>query len=144
MIGRAREVRSGKDPQPPLVLMEGGLVKLGDLLRRLALGESGRDDLVLTAIHRILTHVSDIGHVLHRRHGVPEEGQRASQPVSKQVRAQVAEVDWPVHGGPAGVHADLAGPLGGERNDVALERVEDVKLHGLPLAKGYVLVRVLP
>src|SRR2546427_7804030 len=50
VVGGAREVRSGKDPKAPLILMEGLLIELRDFLWRLALGERGRDDLVFTAI----------------------------------------------------------------------------------------------
>ena len=113
VVRRAREVRRRQDTEAALVLVKGGLVELGDLLGGLSLREGRGDDFVLTAVDDVLTHVPHVGDVLHRRDAVSEEGQRTSQPVGEQVRAQVPEVHRPVHRRTARVHPDLARPLGG-------------------------------
>ena len=112
--------------------METDLVELGDLLGGLPLGESRRDDLVLASIDRVLAHVADVGDVLYGGDPVPEELERPPQPVREQIRAQVSKMDGAVHRGSARVHAHLAGALRRERDDPALERVIDPKLHRSP------------
>ena len=129
VIGRARKVRRPKDAQASLVHVEGGLVGLGDLFRRLAGRERRRDHLVLAALHGLLAHVADVGDVLYGGDPVPEELERPPQPVREQIRAQVSKMDGAVHRGSARVHAHLAGALRRERDDPALERVIDPKLH---------------
>ena len=132
MIGGARKVRRRKDPEPTLVFVETRLVELGDLLWRLALGEGRRDDLVLASFHRVLAHVPDVGDVLDRDHGVTEMLERPAQPIREQIRTQVAEVYGAIDRRTARVHAHLAGPLRGDRDDAPLEGVVDAELHGLP------------
>ena len=138
VFGGAREVGRRQDAEAALVLVKGGLVELGDLLGGLSLREGRGDDFVLTAVDDVLTHVPHVGDVLHRRDAVSEEGQRTSQPVGEQVGAQVPEVHRPVHRRTARVHPDLARPLGGQRDDPALERVVNAKLHRPPLPTAYV------
>ena len=70
MIGGARKARSREDPESSFILMEARLIKLGDLLRGLSLGERGRDDLVLASLDRVLAHVTDVGDVLDVSDGV--------------------------------------------------------------------------
>ena len=136
MIGRAREACGGQDPEPPLILMETDLVELGDLLGGLPLGESRRDDLVLASIDRVLAHVADVGDVLYRDDRVAKMLERPADPVREQVGTQIPEVGRPVDGRAAGVHAHLAGPLGGERQNAPLKGVVDAELHGFPFDEG--------
>ena len=105
-----------------------------DLHRRLALRERGRDDLVLAAVDDVLTHVADIGDVLHVCDAPADVLERAAQPVRQEIGAKVAQMDRAIHGGPAGVQPDLAVGQRDERLDAAGERVEETKLHGPPLA----------
>ncbi len=58
------EVPRGKDVQPLLIAVEGLGVELGYLLGGFALGQSGGNDLVLTALQHLLAHVAYIGYVL--------------------------------------------------------------------------------
>ena len=116
--------------------MEARLIKLGDLLRGLSLGERGRDDLVLASLDRVLAHVTDVGDVLHRDDGVAEILERPAYPVRKQVGTQISEVGRPVDGRAARVHPHLAGSLGGERDDAPLKGVVNAELHDLPSQRG--------
>src|SRR5438034_5465168 len=85
VIGRAREVGRRKDAQTPLVAVKTRFVELGDLLRRLALGEGGGNDLVLAPLDRVLPHMPDVGDVLDRDDGVAEVLERSAEPVREQV-----------------------------------------------------------
>ncbi len=116
--------------------METRLIELGDLLRGLPLGERGGDDLVLATLDGVLAHVTDVGDVFHRDHGVAEILERPADPVRKQVGPQISEVSRPVDGRTAGIHPHLAGSLGGERDDAPLKGVVNAELHDLPCPRG--------
>jgi hypothetical protein len=83
MSGRARKDGRGKDAKPAFILSERRLVELRDLHRGLALGERSGDDLVLTAVDRVLPHVPDIGDVLHGNDPLAEELEGAAQPIGQ-------------------------------------------------------------
>ena len=104
-VGRGPGVDlGGDDPEPAGVAVEGGLVLGGDLLRAEALVGRGEQHLVLTPVVDLVGHVADVSDVHHLPHRKARPGQRPADEVAEQERAEVADVDGPVHGGAAGVH----------------------------------------
>jgi hypothetical protein len=68
------------------------------------------------------------------RHAQAVDLERAAQPVREEVRPEIPEVDGPIDGRTAGVHADLARHGRDEWLDAAAERVKEA--HRLPFDKG--------
>ena len=100
-------------------------VEIGDLHRRLALRLGGELDLVLAVdrVELVITHVADVGDVLHVADLVAEVLERPMQQVAKEIGPQVADVRVLVDGAPAGVDADAARLERHERLGASRERV---------------------
>src|SRR6185312_800093 len=104
--------------------MQGVQVSEESLNERLGvLGE--RDAGLVSAQDGLVVHVREVHHVDYL---VPEVAQAAPQQVSEAEGAEVADVDFVVDGGAAGVDADLAGDKGMEGLELAPEGVEEHEL----------------
>ena len=120
----------------PLVVMKSGRVKCGDLGGRATFLARLGDHFIFALVQALHAHVTDIGDVLDRDDGVAEVLERSADPIREEIGAQIPEVHRAVHRGTARIHAHLAGPLGGDRDDAPLEGVVDVELQGPPLPSG--------
>src|SRR4029079_621697 len=101
-LGGAGEDGGGQGPGQGLVGVEGGLVRVGDLGRRLVL-QTGRDEhRVRAAVEALVAQVADVRDVLDVEHVDAVVEQRPADEVGQQVAAEVADVGVAVHGRAAG------------------------------------------
>ena len=108
VLGRPREHVRRQDVDQRLVLVEPGLVGVGDLGRRLGFEARGDQHPVLAAVEPLVAQVPDVRDVLHVEHRDPVVQERPPDEVGEEVAAQVADVRPAVDGGAAGVHPDRA------------------------------------
>ncbi len=123
VLGRPGEDVGGQDVDQRLVLVEAGLVGIGDLRGRLRL-QAGRDQHpVLATIEAFVPEVPDVGDVLdvEDRDAVVQE--RATDQVREQVAAEVPDVRPAVDGRAARVHAHGSGVAERDGLDASRERV---------------------
>ncbi len=130
MVGRPGHHVGGKDVEEGLVLEPRRGVEVGDLGRRPALERGGLLDLVGggEGVVVVVSHVPDIGDVLHVPHLVAEVLERAVEQITEQVGPQVADVRVLVDRAPARVDPDLPWLEGLEGIDPARQRVMQANL----------------
>ena len=130
VLGRAREDVRRQDVHERLVGVEGGLVGVGDLGRRLVL-EAGLDEHpVLAAVEASSRRWPDVGDVLDVEHIDAVVQQHAPDEVGEEVGPQVADVGEAVHGRAAGVHPDAARLERLDGLDGSGEGVAETQWHG--------------
>ena len=115
-----------------LVGVEGGLVRGGDLGRRLGL-EAGLDEHpVLAAVEPLVAQVPDVGDVLDVEDVEAVVEQRPPDEVGEQVGAQVADVGVAVDRRAARVHPHAARLERLDRLDGRVQRVAQARVMGRP------------